>query len=63
MQINYFFMRWDLVYFMREAYQSGGLFWPVVRPLTSRSPLLRLQCSHQPASAHMLQDNCGRLST
>lgn len=28
----YFYARYDLLYTQREAYQSGGLFWPVVWP-------------------------------
>lgn len=28
---NYFFVRYDMLYIMREAYQSGGMFWPTVR--------------------------------
>lgn len=34
---NYFYARYDLLYTKREAYQSGGLFWPVVRPLSPLS--------------------------
>ena len=30
---NYFYARYDLLYSKREAFQSGGLFWPVVRVL------------------------------
>ena len=30
---NYFYARYDLLYSKREAFQSGGLFWPVVRLL------------------------------
>jgi hypothetical protein len=34
--VNYFYARYNLLYTMREPYQSGGMFWPVVRaPLRS----------------------------
>jgi hypothetical protein len=30
---NFFYARYDLLYTFREAFQSGGLFWPVVRAI------------------------------
>jgi len=30
--VSYIYARYDLMYVQREAFQSGGLFWPVVRP-------------------------------
>lgn len=38
---NYFYARYDLLYTKREAYQSGGLFWPVVRAPSPRSLMLQ----------------------
>ena len=29
--VVFFYARYDLLYTKREAYQTGGLFWPVVR--------------------------------
>jgi hypothetical protein len=29
--LSYFYFRYDLLYTKREAFQSGGMFWPVVR--------------------------------
>ena len=37
---SHFYWRYDLLYTKREAYQSGGVFWPVVR--TCSHPHLRL---------------------
>ena len=37
--VSYIYARYDLLYVQRETFQSGGLFWPVVRapatPLTA----------------------------
>lgn len=36
--LQYFFARYDLLYIMREPYQTGGAFWPVVRPVAPAGP-------------------------
>jgi Calcium-dependent channel, 7TM region, putative phosphate len=38
--VNYCFTRYDLLFFFREQYQSGGMFWPVVRT----SPVASFAC-------------------
>ena len=38
--VNYFYVRFDLLYAMREPYQTGGMFWPVVRAPAANAVLL-----------------------
>jgi hypothetical protein len=40
--IQYFYARYNHLYVLREPYETGGLFWPVVRFI----PCLHHQCIH-----------------